>query len=52
MLFERVGLIFNEPAQLPTIEDRNEFIRVYYSFRIKGQSHINYFEIKKYKCFI
>jgi len=47
MLFRKLGLIFDKQAQLPTLEDRNENIRIYYSYRIKKQSHINYFEIFK-----
>ena len=41
------GLVFDEPAQLPTLEDRNDCIRVYYSFRIDSKSYINYFEMSK-----
>jgi len=47
MLFHKLGLVFSDQAQLPTLEDRNEIIRVYYSYRINKQSHINYFEILK-----
>jgi hypothetical protein len=47
MLFHKLGLIFEGQSQLPTPEDRNDQIRLYYSFRIKKQSFINYIEISK-----
>jgi hypothetical protein len=47
MLFIKKGLVYEGHAQLPTIEDRNDQIRIYYSFRINKQSFINYIEISK-----
>lgn len=47
MLFRKIGSIFPKEAQLPTLIDRNDQIRVYYSNRINNQSFINYFEVHK-----
>ena len=47
MSISKLGLIFDNQAQLPTPEDRNDNIRIYYSYRINNQSYINYFEILK-----
>lgn len=46
-MFCKLGLVFEEYAQLPTLEDRNESIRIYYSYRLNKQSYINYFELLK-----
>jgi hypothetical protein len=47
MLFYKYGIIFEGQAQLPTLQDRGERIRIYFSYRIKKQSFINYVEISK-----
>ena len=47
MLFHKLGLIFQNQAQLPTVEDRNDQIRIYYSNRVNKQSFINYIEVSK-----
>lgn len=39
--------IFDKESQLPTVEDRNDCLRIFYSFRIGLESNINYFEIRK-----
>lgn len=39
--------IFHKEAQLPTIQDRNEVLRIFYSFRILSESYINYIEVRK-----
>jgi hypothetical protein len=39
-----MGLIFNKPAQLPTVLVDQNHIRVYYSFRLNTQSFVNFFD--------
>lgn len=41
----KTGLVFKNHAQLPTVEKKESVYRVYYSFRINSESHINYFEL-------
>ncbi len=43
-MWNKIGLIFDKPAQLPTIIKIKDRIRIYYSFRINGKSHINFLE--------
>jgi hypothetical protein len=43
----KLKLIYDKFSQLPTIQDRNENLRIYYSIRINKKSYINYIEVLK-----
>lgn len=46
-MWQRLKQIFDQEAQLPTIQDRNEVLRIFYSFRIGQEAHVNYLEVAK-----
>jgi hypothetical protein len=47
VMWKRSKHIYKEHAQLPTVEDRGDRFRIFYSYRVDGRSYINYFETNK-----
>lgn len=48
-MWNKVGLIYDQPAQLPTVEQIGEDkLRIYHSQRANGQSHIHYIDVDQH----